>query len=90
MKLTIGIDQCICQLPDENTVCIEEGFFANVTLPEYTDSPFKVKIIEIADDGTMRGKRTSDGEVVSFGMRDVHVFMTAASAAKANNYEYPS
>ena len=88
--MKIQIDRCICQLPDENTVCIEEGSFANVTLPEYTDSPFKVKIIEIADDGRMRGKRTSDGEIVSFGMRDVHVFMTAASAAKSNNYEYPS
>ena len=88
--MKIQIDRCICQLPDENTVCIEEGSFANVTLPEYTDSPFKVKIIEIADDGTMHGKRTSDGEVVSFGMRDVRVFMTAAWVAKSNNYDYPS
>ena len=90
MKQPIGINQCVCRLPGENTVCIEEGSFANVTLPEYTDSPFKVKIIEIADDGRMRGKRTSDGEIVSFGMCDAHVFMTAASAAKSNNYEYPS
>ena len=88
--MKIQIDQCICRLPGENTVCIEEGSFANVTLPEYTDSPFKVKIIEIADDGRMRGKRTSNGEIVSFGMRDAHVFMTAASAAKSNNYDYPS